>query len=162
MTGQLPRVIKFAEIEKGDTIEQTTPDGSKVTIAATDLSPDGTVWYSPDGDQGAQDEDGVTLRLLDRPVPALPTAPGTVIRIGDNVWLLDDNGDWFEALTNVPPSPEDATDWTVIYDPTAPKADDGLRDRVEGLATEWQNDFGPAPSFARELRDVLAKTGADQ
>lgn len=110
--------------------------------------------------------------LAEPPAPALPTEPGTVIHctldaeqaVKTTATMIRDGfGCWrgpdLSGESRYVNDSDRITDWTVVYDPTAPKADDnGLRERLEALATEWQNDFGPAPSFARELRAALTET----
>lgn len=161
MTKTPPYVIQSADVKVGDLIEVTNTDfpdwlnRNRVTEVS-----DGQIHLHGEEESlpvTIGDPDPRTFRLLDRPeppAPALPTTPGTVIRIGDNVWLLDDNEDWYESRTNCTPRPEAATDWRVVYDPTNDGAD-GLRERLEKVADAYRFAPNSEQYYSSEVYDDL-------
>lgn len=175
----LPRVIDLADAQVGDLIEATfRDDPDYLTIRRVKSVEENYVHLFREAHPWPiirnPHKEFRRFRLLDRPEPpkpSLPTEPGTVItgkldglgvmlvRRRDGWTGMDVAGDW-----RICHSPDRITDWTVVYDPTAPKADDGLRERVERLVEDFESlphSTSTGRYIAHNLRTALTETSAD-
>ena len=188
-----PYVTTFDQIKPGQLIEREWVfEGIRYRAEgiARHLSPNlGGEWCTADGGVVASDKGAETLRVLaEPPKPALPTegyieAWGTLLYSTVDVHLviakLNADGYWY-GLTEDGNSyylPADRiTRWkpsriVPADDPTAPKSDDGLRERLEKVMYAYQADYSEscgsygcysAQDVYGDLRDLLLTDGADR
>lgn len=136
----VPRVARFADLREGMTIERVCAYPSGTTATYVGVASEVTehvaatcegIWLATPSDDG---NPHVTLRILaESPATALPTVAGAVIDCTLDgkpgaVLVLDVDGDWSgvscdgECATVYERQISRITDWTVVYDPNAPKA----------------------------------------
>lgn len=147
-----PYVIDFDDIREGMTIEREWKVGGEIRFraeaVADHLGEDDTAWLTPDGYLVANDKGAAVLRVLaEPPNPAPPSEVGSVVLVDGVAYYWEDREQaWIsidDARLDLTPQAMASKAWALAKivpadDPTAPKAADGLRERVEQLAKAFR------------------------